>query len=775
MDTITTKFTGLPIGIAAIEELQSRPQWVAWRYEDRGGGKPTKPPISPRTGFRASHSKPQDWGSYHEAMQRAVKSNLAGVGYVMSEDDGLTGIDLDNCLTEEGDLLEWVKPIVDLAETYCEVSPSGLGLRLIAKGKVERSVKSDQAGIEVYRDKRYLTITGRQWPGSPSEIREAPQSMAMIMDRIAEFRTVADVPLPQTRVSLPGPASSSEMEELLSYIPATCGYHEWLAVLMAVHAETGGSDSGLAIADRWSAAGSNYAGTKEVTAKWKSFHSGGVTGRTIAQMARENGADLAEIAIKYSEPAYDPVEAQAAADVLKDFFDRREAERVKAERLRISDETVAEDDVPIGGALDYYDLPEDQIDAPGLVGEITNWICDTSPDPARIHALGAALVAVGTLMARKVYSLDRPAGTHLYIGAIAPSGLGKDHPQNCVKLILDGVTGYGSPMHKGWANSGPSLGMDLVERAACVMMADEFAEKFAGTRNRNAGVSTQAINEVFKELWGRNRGSYSMPTTVSRRGGSPIQCPALSFYGAATVSDFKESLISKDVTSGLYNRFLFLPLYTFPDVERDVEGDLEVPERIAARCKWLYNCVDEMQVAQAIRGDAKPEPVYIPFSDDAREMNRENRRYQKSMQRLSDDDAALALYGRYAEQIKRIAMIVACGRSPENLRDAVINASDMEFAKRIVRYSIEQTVLMVRRDMVEGWVQAQYKLILGIVRQARRISKANLCHKIDGRVKKRDRDDIIAGLIEGGNVVQEEGAPGKNGGRPPVFYVYRRG
>src|SRR5690606_17094001 len=95
----------------------------------------------------------------------------------------------------------------------------------------------------------------------------------------------------------PAPSSAgSEIEELLSYIPPDLGYHDWLAVLMALHA----AGAGIDLADQWSARGSKYKGRKEIEAKWRSFKGTGVTGRTLAQIAREHGADLSAIAARHN-------------------------------------------------------------------------------------------------------------------------------------------------------------------------------------------------------------------------------------------------------------------------------------------------------------------------------------------------------------------------------------------------------------------------------------------------------------------------------------------
>lgn len=181
-------FDNLP-DLPAITQLKSRAQWVAWKYELRPGAeKPTKPLIAPRSGFKASHSEPRHWAGYSDAVTRVVRSGLEGVGYVLSEDDNLTGGDLDDCRdSETGVLQDWAADIVALAETYIEISPSGQGLRIIWEGKVPEAIVNHPAQVEVYGRQRYLTITGRHLEGTPTEIRPAPRTEAALRARAARF------------------------------------------------------------------------------------------------------------------------------------------------------------------------------------------------------------------------------------------------------------------------------------------------------------------------------------------------------------------------------------------------------------------------------------------------------------------------------------------------------------------------------------------------------------------------------------------------------------
>lgn len=194
------QFTGLP-DIPALNELKGRRQWVAWRYSERENGEITKPPVNPHNGYGASHSDPKTWGTYEQAAKWAVEHDLPGVGYVISDDDDFTGADLDDCRDNEfGGIETWAADIVNNAETYTEISPSGNGLRIIWRGKIDKTIKCDPMHVEVYKNKRYLTITGNHVSGTPLDIRPAPNTEAALRQRVESFKPV--LPTRPTGVAL---------------------------------------------------------------------------------------------------------------------------------------------------------------------------------------------------------------------------------------------------------------------------------------------------------------------------------------------------------------------------------------------------------------------------------------------------------------------------------------------------------------------------------------------------------------------------------------------
>jgi len=136
------------------EEIRVRPQWVVWKAV---GDKPDKVPYSARTGRRASSTDLLTWSTFQEVLEAYENRDYAGIGFVFSSADPYTGIDLDNCVDEDGEIALWALEIVRYFDSYTELSATGTGLHVIVRGEVPNRRKSD---VEVYSSNRFFTVTG---------------------------------------------------------------------------------------------------------------------------------------------------------------------------------------------------------------------------------------------------------------------------------------------------------------------------------------------------------------------------------------------------------------------------------------------------------------------------------------------------------------------------------------------------------------------------------------------------------------------------------------
>jgi primase-polymerase (primpol)-like protein len=108
----------------ALELVTKKDRWLIWRYE-RHGGKVKKVPYQARHPQRyASSTDPTTWGTYQEALN--ARPRQGGIGFVLG--DGIGALDLDDCMTEEGEFHPWASEMVHEADSYTEVTPE-LGWR----------------------------------------------------------------------------------------------------------------------------------------------------------------------------------------------------------------------------------------------------------------------------------------------------------------------------------------------------------------------------------------------------------------------------------------------------------------------------------------------------------------------------------------------------------------------------------------------------------------------------------------------------------------------
>jgi hypothetical protein len=144
-------------------DLKALRRWAPWKAiwnEERG--KWDKVPYRPE-GYGLSSMQPDRWVSFEEAVRAfdTGAGKYSGVGLVLTGMTDVVGIDLDRCISD-GQIAPWAQEIIDSVDSYTELSPSGTGLRILARGSIPEDVQDNTVGIEVYNGHkgRFLTVTG---------------------------------------------------------------------------------------------------------------------------------------------------------------------------------------------------------------------------------------------------------------------------------------------------------------------------------------------------------------------------------------------------------------------------------------------------------------------------------------------------------------------------------------------------------------------------------------------------------------------------------------
>ncbi len=149
-------------------ELRQLNQWVTWRCKPpaKPGEKPRKVPTIAGTSRQASSTDPATWRTYAEAVAAVERGTADGIGIVVTDDDPITGVDLDNCRdAETGEIAPWAMEIIERFNTYTESSPTGTGVHIIGRGVKPGTDCRKSAQIECYDHARYFTMTGTPLPG----------------------------------------------------------------------------------------------------------------------------------------------------------------------------------------------------------------------------------------------------------------------------------------------------------------------------------------------------------------------------------------------------------------------------------------------------------------------------------------------------------------------------------------------------------------------------------------------------------------------------------
>lgn len=246
---------------AALRPLAASPHWVTWRWVTRAGGRRDKPPFNPRNPEAfASTRRPDSWAGFDLAAAAVARNEADGVGYVLLLDERLIALDLDDCRDPRTGALEpWAIALVEEADSYTEITPSGTGLRILGLNEsiaasLHHTIRKDPGQVEIYhRCPRFITVTGARQPDTPDALRPICDLVGRMLI-VAQRREVGSALFPPRA---PNPDAAAPIENItaaLAQIPnADAAWDDWSRIGMAVWRASGGSGDGLAAWSRWSA------------------------------------------------------------------------------------------------------------------------------------------------------------------------------------------------------------------------------------------------------------------------------------------------------------------------------------------------------------------------------------------------------------------------------------------------------------------------------------------------------------------------------------------
>lgn len=681
------KFEGLP-DLPAMRELQELPQWVAWRYA-LVNGRWTKPPVNVHTGFGASSSDPKTWAGYDQAEAMVLRKSLAGVGFVISKDDPYTGADLDHVI-EGGKLVEWAQEIVDQAETYTEISPSGEGLRIIWRGKIETSVAAKTVGVEMYRAGRFLTLTGNHWPGTPTSIREAPRTKALLDARVDIYKAErakasGGVATGSNAVVLARGSGGEFFRNVNTY--ALANLHTWVPSLFGTAAKFQPGTGAFRLSSR---------DLGRENEEDLSIAPNGIVDWGIHDMgdSRDGKRTAVDVVLEFGNV----VTAKDAAMWLCERVGRDPAQLGwdDGPRLSVDEENaialLARREVMDDGAVIDADTGEILEDAPvaqsqrpdepnwtigGLGSAIADVAFETARRPSPQFAFMSAMGILAAIFGRR-YLTPTGGPLNLYMLGVAKSGFGKDHSLDVVRTFLHENKLADKLLGPSDISSDSAIEKLLRRQPCCVMPLDEVGIFFQGLTSRNIGGHERRIRKVMLELYSLGRGVWSGKETADKlKDTGPIWCPTLTMMGFSTPTELYEGIQQRNLNDGFLARMILVELFERPQQNNHATNFKTTPELAAITKRYL----DKGNVPSM--AENRPQQSNVPWGKGGLEAFEPLVEWQDKVMDADEDVAGRV--NRFAENVLRLATLRALSWDPD---EPNVEAGDIEWAEAIMRASL---------------------------------------------------------------------------------------
>lgn len=409
-------------------------------------------------------------------------------------------------------------------------------------------------------------------------------------------------------------------------------------------------------------------------------------------------------------------------------------------------------DAETGEIVETYQPPALQFSEeselpPGLVGEIAQWILDSSRRPQRRLAVGAALTIVGMAAGRHIAG-PTEAGTCLYVLGLSPTASGKDHPLKCISRILTAAV---LTHHQGPSEfiSMTAVINVLKRMPLCLAPMDEFGDFMRRVYARKGSPHERAIPKILRTIWSANFSPASTPEWAGIQSVT-IEAPHLSLFGVSTHEQFYTALEGGAASDGTLNRFLIIdePLRAV-DREPELSAN-EVPEEIIRGIKRVMDRSGPF--GASMRNDPKTNPA---TSNSLTRLGWQSEAVEKKWKAFVKDldnkmferpDEADFL-ARGAEMSIRIATIVAAGKHARS-----VEAEDIDFAIAIVQDSMAMMMAGARDYMADNEHHANALSIVRALKGNNGIMRHRILVKKMYRMRPRDLRDLLQMMKEAGQI-----------------------
>lgn len=697
------------------QELKDLNQWHCW--EDRDG---VKVPVQ-INGAPAKSNDPKTWSDFSTAGM--ASDVFSGLAFEITEP--YCGVDLDNCLDENGKLKPWAMEIVARFSgvAYMEFSPSGTGIKLITRARKPEGARcvhkfdGEKEQVECYDNRRFWAMTGKLYAGE-DELDNGQKAV----DWLCQEYLTPDIGIPISGPQEVRHVDSDLEQRATDYIqnagPAGQGDRNNCAFrlagnLMAMRDDHGGElrfDQILDFMRDWNAGNSPPLPDHEL--------------QHVTTSASRNGTP-------------------------------REVKRPEV--------IITSDDIEVdlshllaklnGEEPPVEEIPADLMQIPGLIGDIVDHNLNTAFYPLPELAFAGALSLMSVITGGKVQGMRHRS--NLLVMGLAPSGAGKDHARQLNRSILHRAN---HPTVAGPERIGSSAGMvsTMVASWRSLFQIDEIGSLLA-TMNDTRNPYLYKIADFLLQVYGSANSVWRGEAYADQKKVPILAYPHCVVYGTSVPDGFWEGLTQKSLTGGLVARFL---IFEQPDyVDHQIPSDEEIPESIIQRSQaWLEFAPNEGNLG----GVDGAHPKTITATKEA-----SDRLYSHaseiSSKRKGEETAQAALWSRAGEKAQKLALLFACSRWAPGEEWPEITAEDADRAVKLANFLTRRTLKRAGLHVAGSLFERDLLKMLRIIRSKPEWTASELARAF--RAPSRHRRELIDTLVE---AEQVERYSHDTGGRPVV-------
>ena len=636
-------------------ELRALPQWMVAGSGD-ASSKEYKRPIDPKTGRWGSPTDPATWGTFEQAMASPYPLK----GFVFHASDPYSVIDLDTYKAKNEQVKNLHAEIARHAETYAELSQSGLGTHIIGFGSVAEGANNEANSLEVYSNGRFMICTGKAVGG--------------IAQPLADIQPLLDYLYPLLKHG--GSKGAVNWRDLGE--GEDSGLTDAEVIERASNAENGDKFDRLCAGDL-SDYGGDHSDADAALIQFLCFYStDNVQVARLFMMSRLAERDKAH------RPDYVPrTIAAMRAKLDNDAVPMVDATAI-AERAR----AVAAAAIPPPAPVDSAPSSPAPVIAParptsfppGLVGEVAQYVLASATRPVPEIALATAIATVAGIVGRN-FNISN-TGLNQYLLLLAKTGTGKESVQSSVDRLfvevqktVPAADRFLGPAH---FSSGPALVKQFQERPCFMSVLGEFGHRLKAMTHPRANGAEKTLMAAMLDIYSKSGWGQMLRSSVysdKEKNTSIVHAPALTLLGETEPDGFFAGLDEGTIASGFLPRFTVIE-YKGDRPARNKNAWTAPPAELVTRVADLCATVLSMEqnatctVVQVDTAAAKALDVFDEFAD---------------TQMRGSAEVNRQLWNRAHLKALRLSALIAVGVNPYN---ATVTHAEAQWAIDLVKRDI---------------------------------------------------------------------------------------